>query len=107
MKAWRNDDLIEVLACEIDTRPAAPGPEELAPFVQSAYCSHTTITIDLAEAGRETAEAFVAAERICCSNIGWQLQEAPRLRLRITAEPQQLAALKALIPTTVQIEEVQ
>jgi hypothetical protein len=107
VKAWRDEDAIEVLACEIETRPPAPGPEALAPFIQSASHSPTAITIDLDEAGRQTAEAFVAAERVCCSNIGWQLKDAPRFRLRITAEPHQLVALRALILTTVQIEEVQ
>jgi hypothetical protein len=107
VKAWRDEDAIEVLACEIETRPPAPGPEALAPFVQSASHGPTALTIDLAEAGRQTAEAFVAAEQVCCSNIGWQLEDAPRFRLRITAEPQQLTVLKALIPKTVQIEEVQ
>ena len=107
MKTWRDQELIEVLSCDIEGRPSAPGPEALAPFVQSASHSPTAITIDLDEAGRQTAEAFVAAEQVCCSNIGWQLEDAPRFRLRITAEPPQLAALKALIPTTAQIEEVQ
>lgn len=107
MNTWRDEDVIEVLACDIEGRPEAPGPEELAPFVQSASHSPTSITIDLDEAGRQVAEAFVAAEQICCSNIGWQLEDAPRLRLRITAEPQQLAALQSLIPRNVRIEEVQ
>jgi len=107
MKARPDRELIEVLGCEIDARPAAPGAEALAPFVQSAWHSAMALTIDLDEAGRETAEAFVAAEKVCCSTIGWQLENAPRFRLRITAEPQQLSALRSLIPPNVHIEEVQ
>ena len=107
MKARREDELIEVLGCEIDARPAAPGPEALAPFVQSASHSPMALTIDLDEAAREAAEAFVAAEKVCCSNIGWQLEDTPRFRLRMTAVPQQLSVLKSLIPPNVHIEEVQ
>jgi len=107
MTARRDEDPIEILACEIDQRPAAPGPQELARFVHSASLGAEALVLGLDEAGRNVAEAFVAAERLCCSSIGWSLERAPSLALRITAAAPQLKVLAGLVPPTVDIEKVQ
>ncbi len=106
MKTRRDEDLIEVLACEIDQRPAAPGPDELARFVRSASLGPEALVLGLDEAGRGVAEAFVAAEQVCCSNIGWTLEYAPELTLRIAATAPQLKVLAGLVPQSINIEEV-
>jgi hypothetical protein len=107
VKTWRDEDVIEVLACEIDQRPAAPGPQELAFYVRSASLGPDALVLGLDDAGRDVAEAFVAAEQVCCSDIGWSLESAPTLTLRITAMAPQLKVLAALVPKDIHIEEVQ
>jgi hypothetical protein len=102
----RRDELIEVLACEIDQRPAAPGPQELARFVRSASLGAEALVLGLDESGREVAEAFVAAEEVCCSSIGWSLERNPELTLRITATTPQLKVLAGLVPQSIVIEEI-
>jgi hypothetical protein len=104
---WHSDEVIEVLACNLDQRPAVPGPDALAPFIERARLTQEELIIDLAAEGRAVAEAFVEAERICCSTIAWELHHSPHLQLRIRAEPRQLRVLVRLIPGTVHIEEVQ
>ena len=106
MQARRDEDPIEVLACEIDQRPAAPGPQELARFVRSASLGAEALVLGLDEAGRDVAEAFVAAEEVCCSSIGWSLERAPSLALRITATARQLKVLSGLVPQSIDIEKV-
>ena len=107
MKTWREEDIIEVLGCNFDARPDGPGREALAPFINRVLQASTTLTIEFDPAGREVAEAFVRAERVCCSNVDWKLQDIRELKLIITAEPQQILALRYLIPTPIEIEEVQ
>jgi len=101
------DELIEVLACEIDQRPAAPGPQELARFVRSASLGAEALVLGLDEAGWDVAKAFVAAEQVCCSNIRWSLDRSPALTLRIRATAPQLKVLAGLVPQSIIIEEVQ
>jgi len=106
MTARRGDEVLQVLACDIAARPAAPGLSELAPFVTSAAPHPDELTLEIDEAGRSIAEAFVAAEQVCCDTIGWHLEGQPGgLRLRITATPSQLEALAGLL--THHIERVQ
>ena len=107
MAKWHSDELIQVLSCEIGQRPDAPGPEQLAPFVTAATLTRETLVLRLHAAGREVAEAFVAAEQVCCSTIGWRLETAPQLTLRITAGEPQLKLLAGLVPSSIHIEEVQ
>ena len=67
---------IEILACEISERPVdAPGPEQLAPFVLGCHRRGGVLCLPLRPEGRDIAEAFVAAERLCCPGIGWTVGE--------------------------------
>jgi hypothetical protein len=107
VKTWRDEDLIEVLACEIDERPTAPGPQELSRFIRSASIGPEALVLGLDEAGKDVADAFVAAEQVCCADIGWSLESSPALSLRITATAPQLKVLAALVPNNIDIERVQ
>ena len=107
MKTRRDEDSIEVLACEIDQRPAAPGPQELTRFVRSASLGAEALVLGLDESGRDVAGAFVAAEQVCCASIGWRLERAPSLPLRITATAPQLKVLTGLVLQSINIEKVQ
>ena len=103
---WANDELLAVLACDIDEMPAAPGPAELAPFITAATLRPDALILEIDQDGRRTAEAFVAAEQVCCAGIGWELGGSP-LRLRISAGPEQLNVLAGLVPTSINIEKFQ
>ena len=105
---WASDELLEVIACDIESRPAAaPGVDALAPFVRSAQRLPGELLLQLDPAGRTVAEAFVAAECVCCASIGWSLIETPALALRVTATEPQIEALTALVPTSIYIESNQ
>jgi hypothetical protein len=107
MSRFARDELIELLACDIESRPEAPGPDALAPFVRGASLDVRSLFIELDPAGRAVAEAFVAAEQVCCASIGWALEGENGLRLRITAAQPQLKVLAGLVPAGIEIENIQ
>jgi hypothetical protein len=107
MSRFARDELIEVLACQIEERPEAPGPDALAPFITGASLDSSALVLAIDPAGREVAEKFVAAEQVCCSTIGWSLEHDSGIRLRITAAKPQLDILAGLIPAGIEIEKIQ
>ncbi len=91
-------EVLEVLSCEIGLRPAgAPGLSELRPAVRGWQREPGALTVTLDDRVAETAEAVVAAERVCCASIGWELLPTPETRLRISAAEEQLDLLQALL----------
>lgn len=91
------EDIIEVLACEIDARPkSAPGPEQLASHVRGATRGPGSLLVYFDDEAAEVVAAFVEAERVCCAGIDWRIERGPGLRLRISAEDGQLAAIESL-----------
>ena len=44
--------------------------------------------------------AYVEAERLCCADIRWELDDEPALRLRIGATPGQLDILEQLFTSS-------
>src|SRR3972149_2462212 len=96
---WANDELLAVLSCDIDDRPAAPGPAELAPFITSATLRPDALVLEIAEGGRRPGAGG-------CAGIGWELGGSP-LRLRISAGPEQLNVLAGLVPRSINIEKFQ
>ena len=91
------DEIIEVLDCDLGVRPAAaPGVDALLPHVCGVSTSDGALLVDFDAQAAGTLEAFVAAERLCCAGIGWEIERGPVLRLRITANEGQLNAIKSL-----------
>jgi len=91
------DDIIEVLDGDLNTRPeAAPGIDALLPHVRGVSTMPEALMVDFDERAAGTLEAFVAAERLCCAGIGWEIERGSVLRLRITANEVQLEAIKSL-----------
>ena len=88
-------DTLELLACDIAARPAAPSAAELHPFVIAVKREPTSLTFDYQREATAMFAAFTAAEQVCCSTIGWTLDEAAG-SLRITASVEQLDALQAI-----------
>lgn len=97
MTTDRRADIIEILDCDLDVRPkAAPGVGQLLPHVRSATRTPGALLVDFDEEAAPTLEAFVEAERLCCANIGWEIEREPWLRLRISAEVAQMNAIESL-----------
>jgi hypothetical protein len=95
--AARREEIIQVLDCDIGARPkAAPGVEALLPHVRNAQRSAGAVIVDFDENAARILEAFVDAERLCCPGIGWEIQREPGLKLLITADERQLAAIESL-----------
>lgn len=95
--ADRRDEIIELLDCDIGSRPgAAPGVEQLLPHVRDVVRTAGALVVELDLRSAQTLEAFVEAERVCCAGIGWEVEGRPGLRLRITASEAQLDAIESL-----------
>lgn len=89
-------ELIELVACDIAARPKdAPMPEVLAPYIRGVARASATLKISFATEAADDVEAFAAAERICCSGLGFDVQRDP-LVLTITASPAQLDGIERL-----------
>ena len=85
--ALANADILDALACTIDKRPAgAPGIFELEPFVTQVRREADSLIVGYTAQGSGTIEAFVAAERLCCNSIEWNLNTAGTLRIAATPE---------------------
>ena len=97
MTTDRSAQIIEILDCELDARPkAAPGVGQLLPHVRGATRNPGALLVDFDEEAAPTLEGFVEAERLCCANIGWEIEREPKLRLRISAEETQLTAMESI-----------
>ncbi len=93
----RNTEILDTLACEIDKRPrGAATAMDLMPSVRSSHRTAGALVIEFDPAAAAQVEEFVAAETLCCAEIGWHLERAARPRLTITATPAQLDAMSGL-----------
>ena len=91
----RWSDTLELLACDIASRPPAPSAAELQQFVTGVEREPTSLTFAYKREAGALFAAFTAAEQVCCSTIGWALDQAAG-SLRITASEEQLDALQAI-----------
>ena len=97
MPTDRELELLDVLECELEARPrGAPGVAELLSAVQGVQREPEALVIAFAPAALADVAAFVEAEQRCCAGIGWQLEQEPTPRLRISARPAQLDAIATL-----------
>jgi hypothetical protein len=92
------EEMLEVLACEIGKRPKdAPTSDEVFALVTSMERGPGALDLAFAPGSSASLAAFVEAERLCCAGIGWELEQAPEPRLRITATTEQLDLFEQLI----------
>jgi len=97
MTAERREEIIELLGCDIGSRPlAAPGVGQLIPHVRGIARTSGALLIEFDQQSAQTLEVFVEAERLCCAGIGWDIVRGPGLRLRITAADGQLKAIESI-----------
>jgi hypothetical protein len=98
--------ILDALACDIRARPtAAPHFGDLQHALKTVRREDDSLVAEFDPSAAATLEAIVAAERLCCPEITW-LVEQPRsklagagdstLRLRVVGTPQQLDAVALL-----------
>jgi hypothetical protein len=94
-------ETLELLACDISARPKdAPALDALSPHILHIQRAPGALTIDVEASALDVVEAFAAAERLCCSTLGFDVTHGDPVRLRITATPELLDAFANLIQAT-------
>jgi hypothetical protein len=98
--------LLEAMACDIGARPSgAPHFDDVAGALRAVRRKPDALVADYDPAAESALQAVVAAERLCCPDIGWSLQRiAPDfstegngvIRLRVEASPEQLDTVELL-----------
>ena len=90
-------DLLAALSCETGARPTgAPTIDDLLPILQRVRREPMAMVLEFESGSRGIIEAFAAAERQCCSGIGWEVGGGSATSLRISAEPVQLDVLEGV-----------
>lgn len=93
-------EVLEAMACDIGARPAgAPHFDDVAGALRAVRHEPGVLVVEYDSAAADILAGVVAAERVCCPEIGWHLERvAPPLgdttggvvRLRVEAGPAQL-----------------
>ena len=92
-------DTLDILACEYEKRPkGAPSFFDLQPAIRGVHRSGSILAMEFDPAAASAVAELVAAERLCCPGIGWELTRGPVLRLRIQATPAQLDVFEQFLP---------
>ena len=92
------DEILEVLSCEIERRPAgAPGPDDLARWLRGIERSEDGLIFEFCAEGLAEVSAFAQAEQECCGGLGWEVvEDGDAVRLRVTGTATRLDALAGL-----------
>jgi hypothetical protein len=91
----RDED--DVLVCEFSKRPrGAPTVFDVLPSVRGVERHVGSLDISFDPGAAATVKEYVAAERLCCSTLRWDLQLAPELRLSVAGTPGRLDQLALL-----------
>ncbi|MHB8576849.1 MAG: hypothetical protein ACYDCQ_16135 [Dehalococcoidia bacterium] len=97
--ASESQQVLDVLACAIDKRPpGAASIFDVAPAVLAVRRDGGVLEIEFDGSAAAAVSEFVAAERVCCAEIDWDLATDPAVhqRLRISATPAQIDLLAEL-----------
>jgi hypothetical protein len=86
-----------LLACDIASRPEAPGIDAVLAFVREVVRDGDAVAVDFDHRGAETVRAFVAAERACCAQLGWFLDDSSGLRLTVTGTSGQVDLIGTML----------
>ena len=86
-------ELLDVVNCDIGTRPAGTGPDELRPHLVGVSRLPGAIVYEFLPGASNLLREFVYAERVCCSGLTWDVLTNGPLRLRIGATERELDAL--------------
>lgn len=92
------DDALNVLACDIEMRPKdAPSFFDLQHSIRAVRREGDGLRVEFDPAEAAAVRQLVEAERRCCAEIGWDLQQSPSLTLVIRATPAQLDVFEQFI----------
>ena len=89
-------ELLDVVSCDITSRPSAPGPGELQTYLVGASRFAGALVYEFRPEARDALTQFVAAERVCCSGLSWDIVENGQPTLRIGASESQLDVLEGM-----------
>jgi|ERR1700733_5849226 len=91
-----DEQSLRVLSCDIEVRPRnAAGIEHLLPYLVKMEEHGDTLLVDFDTGGADLVESFVAAERLCCTELTWAITRTPDLlQIAIGGKPEQTALLK-------------
>lgn len=91
-----DDRSFHVLSCDISSRPRnAAGIEELLPFVRAVTHDTNRVIVDFVPDGQAASDSFLAAERLCCTGLTWELaQSQNQLQQVVAGTPEQLLLIK-------------
>lgn len=78
---------LDTLSCDWQARPkGAPSFDDLAGAVRRVERAPDALRVTYAPESAADLRALVAAERLCCQEIGWELAgDTPTLTIRATA----------------------
>ena len=107
MKALSREDLLEVVGCEIERRPDAPGIDQIAAVLLRFERDGDALNVTFPAGAREDVEAFAAAERQCCGGIDWAVSSGARVNLRINGSRAAIDVIEALLAGQSNIEKHQ
>jgi len=94
-----SEDVLEVLQCDIGARPAAPAPDDLAPYLQSLAIEGEHLVVRFERSAIDAVRQFAAAECVCCGGIGWEVSEtANSVVLTVSGTPAQLEVIATAWP---------
>jgi hypothetical protein len=94
-------EILDTLVCEPASRPnGAPTIGEIVPAVRAAQRDARSLTVTFDRSAADLVSAVVAAERLCCPTLVWELETTGTTVLRIGATPGQLDALEAIFAPT-------
>lgn len=98
MTVDNREEALDVLACEYEQRPkGAPSFDNLRDAVRGVRREENALVIEYDAARAAAVEALAAAERLCCSTIGFEVRQTPVLTLRICARPAQLDVFESFL----------
>jgi len=88
-----DDKSLQILACDISVRPEnAAGVADVLPFILTTTINDPHLVISFERDCKHVIESFVAAERLCCTGLNWDLIESEdALKLVVTGTSEQLA----------------
>lgn len=94
------DDTLDVLACEYQKRPrGAPSFFDLQPSIREVQREPHSLVITFEPDAASNVEALAAAERLCCTTIGFDVTRDPAPTLRISATDAQLEVFEQFLTT--------
>jgi hypothetical protein len=91
-----SEETLRALSCDITIRPgSAPGVDALMPFVRELKTQDGVFVVNFDKASKTSVQAFVEAERLCCTSLSWKIKEEDdTVELQIQGTPEQVSIIR-------------